>query len=165
MLRWIPWKKRKLPLFSNIYTIESSIPSFYLLCQLLVSCSESKAFAQSLSCSFSSCEEVRINYNSILKKKCTTYISLLSFEEVLSTLYFSAVWRMMMIRDDQFGGPIMTNRKDLVGKISTSVPHYSVISDSSPLLYLGWEEWHWNGGRIWMFGCLISSLTKKGSAT
>ena len=46
--------------------------------------------------------------------KCTTYISLLSFEEVLSTLYFSVVWRMMMIRDDQFGGPIMTNRKDLV---------------------------------------------------
>ena len=67
----------------------------------------------------------------------TTYISPLSFEEVLSTLYFSAVWRMMMIRDDQFGGPIMTNRKDLVGKISTSVPLYSVISDSSPLLYLG----------------------------
>ena len=51
-----------------------------------------------------------------------TYISLLSFEEVLSTLYFSAVWRMMMIRDDQFGGPIMNNRKDLVGKISTLVP-------------------------------------------
>ena len=47
-------------------------------------------------------------------------------------------------------------------------PHYSVIPDSSPL-YLGWEEWHWNGGRMWMFGCLseilLSSLTKKGSAT
>ena len=27
-----------------------------------------------------------------------------------------------MIRDDQFGGPIMNNKKDLVGKISTSVP-------------------------------------------
>ena len=54
---------------------------------------------------------MRIIYNSILKKKCTTYISLLSFEEVLSTLYFSAVWRMMMIRDDQFGGPIMNNNK------------------------------------------------------
>ena len=80
---------------------------------------------------------VRIIYSSILKMKCTTYISLLSFEEVLSTLYFSAVWRMMMIRDDQFGGLIMNNKKDLVGKISTSVPHYSVISDSSPLLYLG----------------------------
>ena len=49
-------------------------------------------------------------------------VSLLSFVEVLSTLYFSAVWRMMMIRDDQFGGPIMNNRKDLVGKISTLVP-------------------------------------------
>ena len=104
----------------NIYTIESSIPS--LLCKLLVSCSESEAFAQSLSCSFHSCEKVRILYNSILKKKCTTYISLLSFVEVLSTLYFSAVWRMMMIRDDQFGGPIMNNKKDLVGKISTLVP-------------------------------------------
>ena len=67
-------------------------------------------------------KKVRIIYSSILKMKCTTYISLLSFEEVLSTLYFSAVWRMMMIRDDQFGGPIMNNRKDLVGKISTLVP-------------------------------------------
>ena len=48
-------------------------------------------------------------------------VSLLSFVEVLSTLYFSAVWRMMMIRDDQFGGPIMNNKKDLVWQISTSV--------------------------------------------
>ena len=77
---------------------------------------------QSFFCTFHSCEKVRIIYSSVLKMKCTTYISLLSFEEVLSTLYFSVVWRMMMIRDDQFGGPIMTNRKDLVGKLSTSVP-------------------------------------------
>ena len=116
--------KKKITIVSNIYKIESAIPALFLLCQLLVSCSESKAFAQVLFCTFHSCEKVRINYNSILKKKCTTYISLLSFEEVLSTLYFSAVWRMMMIWDDQSDGPIMndTDRDDLVGKSSTSVP-------------------------------------------
>ena len=56
----------------------------------------------------------------------TTYISPLSFEEVLST-HFSAVWRMMTIRDDHFGGPIMTDKKDLVGKISTSVPTLTTL--------------------------------------
>ena len=111
----------KKKIVSNIYKIESAIPALFLLCQLLVSCSKSKAFAQSFSCTFLSCEEVRIISISILKMKCTTYISLLSLEEVLSTLYFSAVWRMMMIRDDQFGGPNMNNRKDIVGKLSTSV--------------------------------------------
>ena len=114
--------KKKITIVSNIYTFESAIPALSLLCQMVVSCSESKAFTQILFCTFHSCEKVRIIYSSVLKMKCTTYISLLSFEEVLSTLYFSAVWRMVMIRDDQFGGPIMNNKKDLVGKISTSVP-------------------------------------------